>query len=467
MQFLWKYVDDLAGKGLDFAVLAELLFYASSGLVQMALPLSILLASLMTFGNLGENYELTAIKASGVSLSRVMRPLIVLTILISFGAFLFSNYVMPVTNLKAGVLLWDIKNKRPELNLKEGSFNNDLEDYTIKIGRKNRETGMMYNFTIYDHSNDRGNTFVNISDSALMYFTTDEKYMILTLYNGYGYEEMAKGSSGYNNGTQTDKSYRPQRRNKYQEQRVIVDISANNFRRSNKEMFRHNSQMMNLTKLEKTADSLGKSYRLMQLNFYDYLRGHFSKDFIPSSLPDSIRKKMLGEAKDSKSYVNIDSAYAKSSDNEKLAAIRNALNQVNSASSYIKERRLGFKNDYRTYSRYLIEWHQKFTMSIACLIFFLIGAPLGAIIRKGGLGTPAVVSVFFFILYYMISLVSAKFVREGYIFAYTGVWFSTVILFPLGIFLTYKATRDSALMSSMIYKDIINKITKKFFKKEF
>jgi lipopolysaccharide export system permease protein len=458
MQFLWRYIDDLVGKGLESSIIAELLSYASFGLIPMALPLAILLSSIMTFGNLGEHYELTAMKSSGISLYRIMFPLIILTIIISISAFFFSNNILPHTNRKTYALLYDIKNQRPELDIQEGIFNNDLNDYTIKISHRNRETDMMYDFMIYDHTDRRGNTRVTIADSAEMVVTSDKKYLLLTLYNGRGYEELKDSRS---HGTKTY----PMQKNEFEKQRVIIDMSDFEFSRTDDELFKHSYQMKNLSQLSEDVDSL---YDALYKRKSGFLKNFFTTNIlkydkvVPEvdsatiTLTDEKNKKL-----DSLRQIEIDSFYASLTSPKKRQVLSTAENYAISAKSYVNSVQHDLRSRIKLIKRHEIEWHKKFTLAFACFIFFFIGAPLGAIIRKGGLGLPVVISVVFFIIYYVISLIGEKFVREAILPAWQGMWIASVILLPLGIFLSYKAAHDSVILDIYTYWHFLGKIRDK------
>ncbi len=504
MQFLWKHIEDLVGKGLEWTVIAELLLYASAGLVPMALPLSILLSSIMTFGNMGENNELLALKSSGVSLQRIMFPLIILTIIISISAFFFSNNVLPYTNLKTGTILYDVSHQRPELNIKPGTFNNDVEGYTIRIDRKDMDKNMLYNFMIYDHTGHRGNPSVTTADSALMNITADERYLVLTLFNGYGYHEVEEKSRKKHYNTY------PMQRDKFEEKTIIVELVGFDFKRSDESLFKKNYQMMNISQLEFMIDSLSdvvdKKERSFTRNLLvsTYLRQEVkdsagvlktNKKNKPVKIPDSIAEKKQNDSlkaakkqqpktkklpqkitarRIKKSNENpldsnlfekgefvaplADSLLAQMPKVEQRRILEVAVNYARNAKteiSFAKEDRLGFMKWLR---RHQIEWHRKFTLSFACFIFFFIGAPLGAIIRKGGLGMPVVISVLFFVFYYIISLSGEKFVRESVLPAWQGMWISSTILLPMGIFLTYKAANDSVIMNIDTYLAPLKKI---------
>jgi lipopolysaccharide export system permease protein len=445
MQFLWKYIDDLIGKGLEFSVIAELLLYTSAGLVPLALPLAILLSSLMTFGNMGENFELTALKSAGISLQRIMRPLIILTIIISVGAFYFSNHILPYTNLKMRSLLFDVQQQRPEMQIREGIFYNGIENYSIRIADKNHRTNMMYNIKIYDHSDRRGNLKVTVADSGFMRITSDKGYLVTTLYSGYNYEEMEERARQMKN-----RSY-PHRNDRFDEQTLYIELSGFDLQRTDEEAFRHNSQMMNISQLDSTTDSLSVS---LGKEVNEHTRGMVKSYFFKKEallLRDSVPA-------DARRPADIWSLEKEQTLDQKRRALDQAAVDARMVRNQIISTKINFDWQNKRIRRYEMEWHRKFTLSFACFIFFFIGAPLGAIIRKGGLGMPVVISVLFFVLYYVIDISAQKFVKELVIPAFPGMWISSFILLPAGIFLTYKATTDSAIMNTDTYLNLLRKL---------
>ncbi len=447
MQFLWKYIDDLVGKGLEFTVIAELLIYTTAGLVPMALPLAILLASIMTFGNMGEYSELTALKSAGIPLHKIMMPLIILIIIISGSAFFFSNNVLPHANLKMRSLLYDIQQKRPELQIREGVFYNDIDGYSIKISERNYHTNMLYDVMIYDHTSEDGNKHVTVADSGLMRMTEDKSHLVTTLYNGHNYIEMEDMQS-----LGPDPTF-PHRRDEFDEQVIIMDLSGFALERTDEDLFRQNYQMMNLSQLEYYRDSLynhisrlADSYvtRMLRTNIIRHEPGYSG-----STDPEKLGKR---EPFDIVAVEDTIPEY------QKAGAYEHALTQARSARSQISSSRTSIDWNIRYMRRHEMEWQRKFTLSFACFIFFFIGAPLGAIIRKGGLGMPVVVSVLFFIFYYVIDVSAEKFIRENVILAFPGMWISSIILLPIGIFLTYKAVNDSSIMNIDTYINGVKKL---------
>lgn len=459
MQFLWKYVDDLVGKGLDFKVLGEMLFYASFGLLPYAFPLAMLLASIMTFGALGENYELVAMKSSGISLFRIMRPLIVIAAFTSVVAFYFSNNILPHTNLKFTTLMVSVKQQRPELVLQEGVFTNEIDGYNIKVGRKNSKTNMLYDLLIYDHTRHKLNESVTVADSGFLKITEDKKFMVLTLYSGVNYSEETPRD-------RKDLNKRPYRRDKFEEQTIRVKVQNFEFNRRDEGIYKNMYRMLNIKQLVLMEDTLNQKY-------YDQLRNYMMQININSTITrrtfdltvphDSLKRNVEIIAD---STFNFD-LYFGSLDKwvkAEIAAssLENARNNIQNLSLYENQLYLRKKN----INKHEMERHRKFTLSLAVLIFFFIGAPLGAIIRKGGLGMPVVVSILMFIAYYIVSMTGEKSAREDVWQMFTGMWFSSLVFFPIGAWLSYKAGTDASIMTTEAYSKLFAKLGMgKLFKK--
>ncbi|MDP4208574.1 MAG: LptF/LptG family permease [Bacteroidota bacterium] len=462
MQFLWKYIEDLAGKGLPLNVLAELMFYVAASLLPMALPLAILLASLMTMGNLGENYELTAMKASGISLQRIVAPLIIFNIFLSSFAFLFSNYALPYTNLKMMSLLWDITNQKPELQIKEGVFYNGITGISMRVGSKDYKTNLLHDIKIYDHTQNNGNTAVTVADSGRIKITTDKRYLVLTLYNGYNYRE-ATGNNNLQNRPGT--SNQPFQRDKFEKQVVHHSLLGFGLNRTDESLFKDHYRMKSLRQLNLGSDSLQKELNQRTNILYNSLitsqlfRSKPYRAEVPhkadTTKNDSIKPK----------YVAFYTAYDSLNFNDRGTIVSQALTQARDTKAFITSSFTNTDDTDRKIRKYNIEWWRKFTLSAACLIFFFIGAPLGAIIRKGGLGMPVVISVLFFVLYYIVSLSGEKFAREGVMPPHTGMWISSLILLPIGILLTRKATRDSSMFNIDTYLNYFKKLGNLFTSK--
>jgi len=447
MQFLWTYVDDLVGKGLEWEVILKLLFYASATFVPMALPLAILLSSLMTFGNLGEHYELVAFKSAGISLSRALRPLSILAVIISLSAFLFSNYIYPIANLKFGSLLYDVRQKKLAFNLDEGVFDNDLNGYVIRAGRKAKDNKTIYDVMIYDHTGHDGNTKVTVAKKGIMELTPNQQRMIITLYNGYYYHDLTN--------VQDYQEKRPFEFMKFNKERLSFDLSQLDLHRTNEELFKSNYSMLNVHQLSHAIDSISsqlvnreKIFQKISIRKFGYLAKDTGKIRLRQKIPEKVQ--------DSTMYQY---PFLKHFD---FLARRQILNYAQSNARYANEDLLFHLNKYVKPKESLIAdhevvWNQKFKLSLACLIFFFIGAPLGAIIRKGGLGLPLVISVVFFVIYHVISVTGEKAAKTGEMSMIFGMWLSTFIILPLGLFLTYKATSDSPLVDAESWRKYFEK----------
>jgi len=450
MQFLFKYINDLIGKGLEVHIIAELLLYLSTSMIPLALPLALLMAALMTFGNLGEFNELTALKSSGISLQRIMMPLIVLTIAISIGAFFFSNNVLPIANLKLRSLIYDIQRQRPEFQIIEGIFYNGIEGYSIRIGDRNTKNNMLYDIRIYDHTQKNGNTAVTYADSGTMQLTQDEKYLVITMFHGRSYNELQVERKN-----RRDFSF-PQRRDKFQEQIMTIEMTGFGLHRTDESLFKGNYNMLSLKQLKHYVDSITNDLHVIYNTLDETLKRAAYNSYGRGRRPSYEGHTENEEV--SFYYMNLDSMFSTMSHQHKQQSINQALTQARSSLNYISTTFSNSDHKTRRLRKYQIEVQRKFTLSFACFIFFFIGAPLGAIIRKGGLGMPTVISVLFFVAYYVISLSGEKFVRESILPAFHGMWFSTLILFPIGIFLTYKATTDSAIMNLETYSIFFDRI---------
>jgi lipopolysaccharide export system permease protein len=442
MLFLFKYIDDLIGKGFEWYVILQLLMYAAATNVAMALPLSILLSSIMTFGNLGENYELVAIKSAGISLQRAMAPLFILITFLGIAAFLFSDYMLPVANLKMGSLLYDVREQKAAFLIEEGVFNNSIPGYSIRVEKKENDGQILKDIVIYDQSSGMGNTNVLMAKEGEMYKTEDGNYLILRLKDGVRYEER-QGKQNYNPRQQLT-------RLRFKETEQKFDLSSFNFKREDENLFKSNYQMLNLKQLVASKDSVNNLKDSIQKTTFNAIKAYYKIYYqtnkyrsakVLKNLDFKKQKIFAGIAKDNKVMI-LNSAR----DNAQM--IKTGISAVETQSEdYIKIIR-----------RYLIEYNKKFTLAFSCLVLFFIGAPLGAIIRKGGLGLPVVVSVLFFLIYHIISTVGEKSVKEGTMSPVVGMWLAIFILTPVGLFLTYKATIDSALFDVDLYKNLYKKL---------
>jgi len=459
MQFLWKYIDDLVGKGLEMHIIAELLLYTSASLVPMALPLAVLLASIMTYGNLAEYNELLALKAAGIPLQKIMAPVMVFTLFITFAAFLFANNVMPYTNLKFRSLLYDIQRQNPELQIKVGIFDNTLEGYSIRVEDKDPKTNLLKNIRIYDHTDRVGNIIVTVADSGYMRMTSDETFLLFTLYNGYTYTEMQKQKK-----KDRSKSY-PHRRDKFKKQEMIIELVNFGLERTDENLFKNSYQMMNIEQLSFFEDSLENIINTGHFSLNKTLeRSAYYKDKSYLKKRPETSDSTILEAERITAF-NLDSTISTFDEDKYRRTMDQAINLARTSMNFVNNTFTNVDHKERLLRKYQIEKHRKFTLSLACLFFFFIGAPLGAIIRKGGLGMPVVVSVLFFLLYYIISLTTEKFVRESVLTPFAGMWTSSFIIVPLAIFLTYKASTDSVIMNIETYFGFFKRIAR-FFKKK-
>ncbi len=447
MQFLWRYVDELVGKGLEWDVIFQLMFYASFTFVPMALPISILLASLMTFGNLGERYELVAMKAAGISLRKIMMPLGLFSLLISVGAYYYSNIVFPYANLKFRSTLYDVRQKKLALNIRDGIFYSGLQGFVIRIGKKEPDGASIRKVMIYDHSQVQGNNKLVLADSGRMEKTTDGNFLLLTLYNGTNYEESINRSNS---------DQIPFQRTSFTSEVIKFDLSQFKMTHSDEEFFKNAYYMLNVKQLKYASDSVGIEVTQRVNQLHESLMSYFT-NYSHIHLTNSVYQN-LPRMKPSARLEN-------SPVLRRLEVASIALDIARNTKSTFEYNRQLIKEKVELKARYDIEWHRKFTLSFACFALFLIGAPLGAIIRKGGLGMPLVISVLLFVAYHVISFTGEKSVRSSVTDPWKGMWMSTMIFLPIGIFLAYKAATDSDIMDAESYKlffrKIINSITRK------
>lgn len=459
MQFLWRYIDDMVGKGLGISVLGEMLFYAALGLVPTALPLAILLASLMTFGNLGEHLELLAMKSAGVSLIHIMRPLIITLCLICIGAFFFQNNVTPVAQVKLYTLLYSMRQKSPELDIPEGVFYGEIEGYNVYVKEKDKETGLLKDVMIYDYSDGFNNVRVIVADSGRLKTSADKLFLVLSLFNGESFENLKSQSAG-----PKGKAAVPYRRETFSTKDILIEFDAN-FNRTDESYMQNQYIGKKLNDLQTFIDSTSvKLDSIKAINaknvyeasykrtFSNAKKGNSRQDLKDSAAPaDTVATDTAGEP----IVIDFDSIYQAQTPSGQAALLVRAKSNIEAvkADYYFKAATLG--DEAYKVRRHLTEWHKKFTLSFACMVFFFIGAPLGAIIRKGGLGMPVVISVILFIFYYIIDNIGFKMARDGVWQAWEGMWLSSAVLAPLGIFLTYKAVNDSVTLNADTYLNAI------------
>ncbi len=440
MQFLWKYIDDLVGKGLEWYLIAELLFYFTATFVPLALPLAVLLSSIMTMGKMGEHYELVAFKSAGISLRRILWPMVMISSVLVIAAFYFSNNVLPVANLKGLSLLYDVRQQRPAFNITEGIYYHGIDNFVIRVDGKEDGGQTLKGIKIYDHSDRKGNVNLTVAEWGNMAMTRDKRYLILTLYNGTNYQEDADLGPLERN--------RPFQRTHFSKQIRKFDLSIFDLSRTDEDLFRGNFRMLNINQLIHFEDSLSRHLDQRKETFLNTYKRRFhhlmklEKDDILTSQSSGCFQTDL---------LHTDTAYLARSNVDVSSVFSNAMDMVRNNRSQTNMSHQDFRQRKRNLARYQIEFHRKFTLSFACIVLFLIGAPLGAIIRKGGFGLPLVISVLLFVVFHVISMMGEKFVREGVLEAHQGMWLAPLTLLPVGILLTIKATADSSLLDTDSY----------------
>lgn len=410
MQFLWKYIDDLIGKGLDISQVIELMIYSIARFVPLALPIAVLISSVMVLGKLGENYELAALQSSGISLISIMKPIFVLIVLISISSFLFSNYVMPIANFKGGSLLYDIKKKKPAINIKEGIFYNDIDGFSIKIGSKDDD--VLNDILIYDHKENLGNKKVISAKSGKMKITDDEKYMELYLFDGNSYIEIE-------NNNKKKKSIN--RKISFQKDLIRFDLSSFNMKNSEM-LYKGHYAMLNNKQLSYSIDSLNN--KLIDKQNLIKVRVSENYKYDASSKSDSVI-----------SLNNLN--------NKKIH--ETAINKLRILKSVSKSNADDLNYKKTIIAKHKIEWHRKISLAFACIIMFLIGAPLGSIIRKGGFSVPLLVSILLFVVYYVISITGEKTAKDLSASPLEGMWISNFIFIPISMILISLALRNSSI----------------------
>lgn len=438
MQFFWLYIDDLVGKGLDFFTIAKLTGYVAATAVPLALPLALLLSSIMTFGNLGESFELVAIKSAGIPLLRFMRPLLIVAILIAGVAFLFANNIIPVANLKLNTLKYDIIVSKPAFDIKEGVFYDRIEGYVIKIGKKDKDGSTIRSVIIYE-KNYGLQDFTLLAESGTMRVTPDKQFLEFNLKNGWRYQE-----KGNRQTTNTELI-----RLGFKEYKKVLDLSSFKMNKTSDSAFKDNYKMLSIRQLNKSIDSLDNFNRVYRLKSQQEISPFFAFTKYADTGWMKINPAKL------KKVSSLDQLIP---DSVKMFVRDRAIAQINSARANVDMMAEDYKAKRKEFRYYLIEWHRKLTLSVACIVLFLIGAPLGSIIRKGGLGTPLVFAVVFFVIFHLFNTFGEKFVKEDVMTPFAGMWLSTGVLIPIGVFLTYKAMRDSQLFNQEYYHRTFRKV---------
>ena len=420
MQFLWKYIDDLVGKGLEINQVMQLIFYASARFVPIALPIAMLLSSVMVFGKLGENSELVAMNSSGVSLAKIMRPFLAVSFIIALSSYLFSNHLMPLANLKNASMIYDIQKKKPALNIRPGVFYDDIEGFSIRIGNKKKDNREIEDILIYDHRNNNGGSKVITAKSGLMKTTDDERYLEISLFDGYSYIE-----------SKDKRREKINRRVHFKENLIRFDLSSFNIIKSSENLYKGHYAMLNNNQLNVAIDSLSKILEQKKEHFKESISSNYHYTY-----DNPITNINLNDLKEQ----------VKVSDKKIDNVLINRLKTLRSITKNAKD-----DNEYRSVilAKHNIEWHRKITLAIACIILFFVGASFGAIIKKGGFGIPVLISVLLFVLYHVISIIGEKSVKKLSLDPWFGMWLSNFIFIPLAIFLSYKASKNSTLFKHL------------------
>lgn len=444
IQLLWKWIDDFVDKGLDMSIVSKFFMLGSVSLVSKALPLAILLAALMTFGNLGEKFELLAIKAAGIPLIRTIVPLIVCCTIFGGVSFYFQNYVSPLAQKKLLRMMYSIKQTSPESDIMERIFYNKIEGYSIYVKHKDNETGILYDVTIYDMTAGFEKTNILVSDSAIIKNTIDERHMILSMFSGEQFSNLDEEN--------IDKKNKPYRRESFTRKDVIIETDGG-FEIKDADFLKTRADGKNMLELEKDIDSLRASNDSIGRDNFRVLKRSSYKDNIVLNRNDSTLM-----MKDSIYSMDFDSIYNSATQKNRIAWKRDALRNVTSLkNTYDINYKILHQLD-KDLNKHKIYWWEKITLSLGCIIFLLIGASLGSIVRRGGLGYPVIISVATFILYYILETSGSKRASEGVWEIWFGSWLSTMILFPLGLFFTYQANKDSGIMNNFKIKNFIKKI---------
>ena len=446
MQFLWKYIDELVGKGIEPLILMKLIFYSLADLVPMALPLTVMVAGLMTFGNLSESFELVALKANGISLFRILRPVFMLMLGLAVLNFFFMNVVIPKANLEAKALLWDLRQKKPAFNIQEGVFYQQIDGFSLRIGKKHADNEGVEDVLIYEYKGDESKRLnVVRAEKGRMVLSPDKRTLYFTLFNGVRYDEMTKNPDYFRTA--------PFNQMRFEKQQMIIDLSSLDLKFTERDAYKGDYRLMNISELNHELDSAElrlqkqKTENAGFLARYMHLPGILGNKSRPESntvrtskirflLPKHGNQLLSGQA----------------------SILAGAINNARGFKGTIDGLITGLKYDEEQLAPYKVEWHKKFTLSVLLIMLFLISAPLGAIIRKGGIGMPLVISVLLFVLFYAINLVGEKIGKEGVMPIWAGMWMSSAILFPIGLYITVKAASDSAILSLEAYQKFFNRL---------
>jgi lipopolysaccharide export system permease protein len=431
MQFLWKYVDDMAGKGLEWYLILKLIFFMSFTFIPMSMPLGVLLSALITFGNLGERNELTAMKSAGVPLYRIMQPLFIFAVFLSGITFVIANNGVPVAALKARTLLMDIQSQKPALNIEEGIFYRGFENHIIRIGKKEKDNQTISDIIIYDHSRNTGYTTLTYAQKGKMVMSSDKRYLVFSLEDGAIYDENIRYEG----------SIHPSKlsilRGTFKKEQFRLDLSSFKLQHTSEDFYKDSYEMLNVSQLKKQIDTMKTTIYEELVRYGDNIVKNFnclSLCYVDSLPKDSLYK---AEKRDS---------------TEKKIIYTYALQAAREHTSLLEYNQLDYKSREKTLWRYEIEWHRKYAIAVACMLLFFIGAPLGSIIKKGGLGVPMFLSIVIFVIYWIISTMGERMVRIGVLEPQIRMWASTLILLPFSLFLIYKASVEAKISVSFSFK---------------
>ncbi|MBA2612207.1 MAG: LptF/LptG family permease [Bacteroidetes bacterium] len=443
VEIVITYLDEFIGKGLNTFDLIKLFTYAWIAIIPQCIPLAVLLGSIMAFGNLAENYELAAMKSSGLSLFKIIKPVFIFIVLLAGMTFLFNNFILPVVHLKFQSLLYDIRQKKPTVNIKEGVFYNKIDNYTLRVGKKSTNKDTLKDIYIYDHSAHQGNNVQMYAKTGKLTTTADTSALVLILRDGNRYEEVLNqaGSSPHK---------KPLAQLNFKQLQVNIELVDFKLKRTDENQFKGYEEMMNIWQIDSVADS---TKRLLSKRLHELERqsGIFFYGRTSTFITTNHNKKL----------VSIKQFYDSLKPQDHFRSLENALNIVRSGSSYIDSAAQNYKGEIATIDALNVEWHKKIVVCFACIILFFVGAPLGAIIKKGGLGLPVVVAVFFFLAYFILTEAYTSLAFEGTIPVWQAMWTPLVIFLPISIFLTYKAAKDSAIFDVTIYYLWIEKLFKR------
>lgn len=468
VQLLLSYSQEITGKDLSLDVYARLIFFFALITVPLAMPLAVLLSSLITFGSLGEHNELTAFKGAGISLIRILIPVFIISVFLAFSSFWYNNNVVPWANLKAFSLLWDVKQKSPSLSLKKGAFYNGLQGYSIKVEEKFPDGKTLRGVMIYNHTSNRGNKEVILADSGRMYTIWNEKYLVLELFRGKSYHDQSGDYHG-------DRSVEKYVRNKFQKSQIIFNLSSFDLKITDEKLFSGHRYMRNIVQLRKDLDSLNKQTNNIQTKTYDYVRPNYYYHFNKiQPVQQNIRETQQDSLRNTNQQNNLNKAVIQTTNyiapqpviramardtsykaTKKTIASR-ASTQAKNILSLIRSQKEQYLLTSKEKRSFTTELYKKYTFAFACITMFLIGAPLGAIIKKGGLGIPVLISIFFFIVFYVFSITGEKWVKEGTVHPVVGMWGANFCLLCIGAFFLRQARNDSRILEADWYYVLID-----------